>query len=351
VPGSGTPNRAGPQAGPTNPAHLTISSNDDLLLPDTCCILRILSRTLEYIWSVVQRCGQYINILNQRVRDRSVTDDDAGSNGVFWGVVALRWWRAKSKGDVHRPPRSKDAAVGVVPSISIKVPWRAACMAWLSSNLSRPNLPLISRIYGAAGRPPAARGNRRRTWRGSGYCAHESCMVYVSLSCIAGRISQLALIIYQTYDVLFPLPYSYAYIYYPSPRAKKYIAPLMHRWLSLLQNYMKSNYAVEKGELEMSHNIHVCLVACISCCLHRGMQWTDVWLLSTRLYACETCVWLPAYRCGVRLARYLKHPRPGSAGASKLFASLEPGSRRPGSCSRATGRSQPNRRYMYSYKS
>ena len=93
----------------------------------------------------------------------------------------------------------------------------------------------------------------------------------------------------------------------------------------------------------------MCLVACICWCLHRGMQWAGVWLLSTRLYACEVCVWLPACRCGVRLARYLKHPGPGSAGASKLVASLEPGSRRPGSCSRATGRSQPNRRYMTVY--
>jgi hypothetical protein len=47
------------------------------------------------------------------------------------------------------------------------------------------------------------------------------------------------------------------------------------------------------------------------------------------------CVWLPACRCGVRLARYLKHSGSSSAGASKLVASLEPGSRRPGSCSRA----------------
>jgi hypothetical protein len=58
------------------------------------------------------------------------------------------------------------------------------------------------------------------------------------------------------------------------------------------------------------------------------------------------CVWLPACRCGVRLARYLKYLGPGSAGASKLVASLEPGSHRPGSCSQATGRSQPNRRLL-----
>jgi hypothetical protein len=64
-------------------------------------------------------------------------------------------------------------------------------------------------------------------------------------------------------------------------------------------------------------------------------------------YACEVCVWLPACRCGARLARYLKHPDPGSTGASKLVVSLEPGSRRPGSCSRATRRSQPNRRTVY----
>jgi hypothetical protein len=66
-------------------------------------------------------------------------------------------------------------------------------------------------------------------------------------------------------------------------------------------------------------------------------------LLSTRLYTCEVCVWLPACRCGVRLTRYLKHSGPGSTGASKLVVSLESGSRRPGSYSLATGRSQPNR--------
>jgi hypothetical protein len=65
-------------------------------------------------------------------------------------------------------------------------------------------------------------------------------------------------------------------------------------------------------------------------------------LLSTRLYACEVCIWLPACRCGVRLARYLKHHMPGSAGVGKLVASLKPSSRRPGSCSRTIGRSQPN---------
>jgi hypothetical protein len=58
------------------------------------------------------------------------------------------------------------------------------------------------------------------------------------------------------------------------------------------------------------------------------------------------CVWLPACRCGVRLARYLKHPRPGSVDASKLVVSLEPGSHRPGSCSRATEGNQPNRRIV-----
>jgi hypothetical protein len=86
----------------------------------------------------------------------------------------------------------------------------------------------------------------------------------------------------------------------------------------------------------------MCLVACICWCLHRRMQWASVWLLLTRLYACEVCVWLRACRCGVRLARYLKHPDPGSTDASKLVASLEPGSRQHGSCSRATWRSQPN---------
>jgi hypothetical protein len=65
-------------------------------------------------------------------------------------------------------------------------------------------------------------------------------------------------------------------------------------------------------------------------------------LLSTRLHSCEVCVWLPACRCEARLARYSKHPEPGSAGASKLVASLEPGSRRPGSSNQATKRSQPN---------
>jgi hypothetical protein len=98
-------------------------------------------------------------------------------------------------------------------------------------------------------------------------------------------------------------------------------------------------------------------------------------LLLTRLYACEVYVWLPAYRCGARLARYLKHSDPGSthvrrvacvwlpacSGArlvrylkhpdsgstdvSKLVSSLESGSCRPGLCSRTTRRSQPNRRY------
>jgi hypothetical protein len=91
----------------------------------------------------------------------------------------------------------------------------------------------------------------------------------------------------------------------------------------------------------------ICLVACICWCLHRGMQWAGVWLLSTRLYTCEVYVWLPACRCGARLTRYLKHPGPGSAGASKLVASLESGSRRPGSCSRATRRSQPNKLIVF----
>jgi hypothetical protein len=77
-------------------------------------------------------------------------------------------------------------------------------------------------------------------------------------------------------------------------------------------------------------------------CLHRGMQWIGVWLLSISSTRAR-CVWLPARRCGARLARYSKHPRPGSASASKLIASLELGSRRPGSCSQATKRSQSNR--------
>jgi hypothetical protein len=66
-------------------------------------------------------------------------------------------------------------------------------------------------------------------------------------------------------------------------------------------------------------------------------------LLSTRLYACEVCVWLPACRCRVMLVRYSKHLRPGSLGVRKLVASLESGFRQPGSCSQATERSQPNR--------
>jgi hypothetical protein len=80
----------------------------------------------------------------------------------------------------------------------------------------------------------------------------------------------------------------------------------------------------------------MCLVACIYRCLHREMQWAGVWLLSTILYACEVCV--PACRCGVRLARYVKHPGPGSADTSKLVASLESDSRWLGSCSCTTGK-------------
>jgi hypothetical protein len=68
--------------------------------------------------------------------------------------------------------------------------------------------------------------------------------------------------------------------------------------------------------------------------------------LSTKLYACEVCVWLPTCRYGVRLVRYLKHLGSDSAGTSKLIVSLEPGSCRPGSYTRATRRSQPNRRCM-----
>jgi hypothetical protein len=69
--------------------------------------------------------------------------------------------------------------------------------------------------------------------------------------------------------------------------------------------------------------------------LYHGMQSAGVQLLSTRLYACEVCIWLPACRCEVRLARYLKYPKSGSIDASKLVASLELGSRRLGSYSRA----------------
>jgi hypothetical protein len=80
----------------------------------------------------------------------------------------------------------------------------------------------------------------------------------------------------------------------------------------------------------------VCLVDCIYWCSHHGMQWRGVWLLSTKLYACEVCVWLSACRCRARLARYSKHPRLGSPGASKLVASLESCFYQPGSCSQAT---------------
>jgi hypothetical protein len=80
------------------------------------------------------------------------------------------------------------------------------------------------------------------------------------------------------------------------------------------------------------------------------MQGAGVWLLSTRLYACEVCVWLTTCIYGFKLVRYLKHPGPGSACASKLVESLEPGSRQPSSCSQATGRSQPNMPYMIGNK-
>jgi hypothetical protein len=85
------------------------------------------------------------------------------------------------------------------------------------------------------------------------------------------------------------------------------------------------------------------LVGCIHPRLHRWMQRARVWLSEPASRDSNMLVWLHAWGCGTRLARYSKHLGPDSADMRDLGISLEPGSLQPGLVSQAHGRNEPIR--------
>jgi hypothetical protein len=97
----------------------------------------------------------------------------------------------------------------------------------------------------------------------------------------------------------------------------------------------------------MYYHFRVCLVGCISACLHRIIRIAAVWLVWARLYACEICIWLPAYRFGSRLTRSSKHPGPGLPDTSRLVVSLKPDFSDPGSHSQIARETNQTRPYQF----